>query len=255
MSKTKITYLYDGIGPIDESYEDKIRLTGLNLGKDEDVGYIYILNINGSDVCKIGTTTRIFERISAIRQIVKSVFPFIENSITYNVYISKPITQRFKLEKELHKIFYSYNIDGEWFKCSYDKAIETLQEHQKGHVSDVGMNHVFSMIDDKKYKHYLLDKEFDRIKYLKCISCLDFEAYLTEKYPFLFCPNNFSLSDNSTPHNVCAALEDYNIHIQSITLNDTDLSDTKKLYAYKLNAKKQLLNLIQKIKGGDFDAD
>lgn len=252
----KIKYYYDGVGEIDEKYQEKLNIIGLNQEKNINyTGYIYILNIEGTDVCKIGTSAYVFERIQAIRQIVKSVFPYIENAITYNVYISKPVHQRYKLEKELHNIFSMDNLDGEWFKHELNEVIKVLQKVQQSYIYERGLKHVQYMFDEKYYNLYLLEKEFNRVKYLKCVSRLLFEKYLRQEKSELFSPNGFYLSNNCTPEELCIALEDYLSFIDNANLKELVSIDRTKINSYKVNARKQIMSLISKIKEGAFNAN
>ncbi|MTK05667.1 MAG: GIY-YIG nuclease family protein [Hungatella sp.] len=250
----KIKYYYDGFGEINEEYERKLNIIGLNQEKDiKHTGYIYVLNIDGTDVCKIGTSVNVFERIQAIRQIIKSVFPYIENAITYNVYISKPVHQRFKLEKDLHNIFSLNNLDGEWFKCDFNEVITVLKKVQQAYIYERGLEYVHYMFEEKYYNLYLLEKEFSRIKYLKCVSSLLFEKYLRQEKSKLFSPNGFYLSDNCTPYELCQALEDYLSFIDKANLKELTSLDRTKINSYKVNARKQIMSLISKIKEGVFN--
>ncbi|MCC0782919.1 hypothetical protein IR152_07430 [Clostridioides sp. ES-S-0108-01] len=94
-----IKYIFDGYGEVTQKDDVKLNLLTKD-GITDNIGYLYILNIEGFNVCKIGTSLNVFKRISGIRQVVRCVFPHIENSIHYNVFISKPVSDRFKLEKK-----------------------------------------------------------------------------------------------------------------------------------------------------------
>lgn len=252
----KVCYFYDSIGEIDESYEDKINLVGFDTNKNKmNIGYIYILNIKDADVCKIGTSQWIFNRIASLRQIIKSIFPYIENSITYNVYISKPVKHRFELENNLHKHFQKDNIDGEWFKCSFHDAIKVLQNTQKDFVFEKGLEHVRYMISNNGYKKYLLDKEFNRIKHLKCLLNLNFKKFLLAENPKLFTENYLELSENCTPNDLLLLLEKYLLYLKSgISIEQTTLNN-RKFYSYRINAQKQVTEFIKDIKEGKYNAD
>ncbi|WP_226888276.1 GIY-YIG nuclease family protein [Paraclostridium bifermentans] len=80
-----------------------------------------MLNISGSDICKIGCANYVFERINQIRRIVKSAFSFYQEYYSYNIYISSTLknTMKFSLESELHSIFKYNNLDEKLFKFDF----------------------------------------------------------------------------------------------------------------------------------------
>lgn len=188
----KIKYFYSIYGELEEKLYSRVPY-----GE-----YVYILNISGSDVCKIGHTRYIFNRINQIRNIVKSVFPFIENSITYNVYISSPLKDAYSkraLESELHTIFREHNLDGEWFKYDFNTVINTLREREFYYIDVSQLKYILSIFDDKIYKKNRCFDSFNRLQYLKSFQTLEFKKFLKHNYPESLDQNmHFRLNINSS---------------------------------------------------------
>ena len=224
----KIKYFYSIYGELEEKLYSRI-----SYGE-----YVYILNISGSDVCKIGHTRYIFTRIKQIRNIVKSVFPFIENSITYNVYISSPLKDadsKRALESELHTIFRENNLDGEWFKCDFNTVINTLREREFDYIDVSKLKYSLSIFDDKVYKRNRCFNSFNHLQYLKSFQALEFKNFLKHHYPGLLDQNkHLSLNINSS------ATEEYLINILK------NFSEYIKCIHNKSNYKKDVTERINK---------
>jgi hypothetical protein len=206
----KIKYFYTVYGEIDEKLQKRIPYGN----------YVYILNISGSDVCKIGYATYVFGRMNQIRRIVKSIFPFIENSITYNVYISSPlkdVESKRALESELHSIFKENNLDGEWFKCSFNEAISNLKERELKYIDSNNLKYILSLFDDKVYIRKEIFEKFNRLQYLKAFKELEFKKFAEHHSPELFDQNRFfrlNLNGPTTKENLINILKSFLEYIE-----------------------------------------
>lgn len=230
----KIKYFYTIYGEINEKLQKRIPYGN----------YVYILNISGSDVCKIGCATHVFERINQIRRIVKSVFPFIENSITYNVYISSPLKNsesKFSLESELHSIFKDSNLDGEWFKCDFETAINTLKEKEFNYIDFSYLRYILNIFDDRIYKKLNCFDSFNRLRYFKAFEKLEFIKFIESHYPKLLdCNKMFCLNLNSYID------EDYLINILKDFLKYIESSQSSS--RHKKDANKRITTFISEYK-------
>lgn len=206
----KVKYFYTIYGEIDERLQKRIRYGN----------YVYILNIAGSDVCKIGHASYVFDRINQIRKIVKSVFPFIENSITYNVYISSPLKNaesKRSLESKLHNIFRENNLDGEWFKCDFQTAINVLKEKEFNYIDCYKLKYILSLFDDKIYNRKIFLDNFNKLKYLKSFEELEFKKFAESFLPECFDQGKFfyvNLSDNATEEDLINILKKFLEYIE-----------------------------------------
>lgn len=230
----KIKYFYTIYGEINEKLQKRIPYGN----------YVYILNISGSSVCKIGCATHVFERINQIRKIVKSVFPFIENSITYNVYISSPLKNsesKFSLESELHSIFKDSNLNGEWFKCDFETAINTLKEKEFNYIDFGYLRYTLNVFDDRIYKKLSCFDSFNRLRYFKSFEKLEFIKFIESRYPKLLdCNKMFCLNLNSSID------EDYLINILKDFLEYIESSQSNSRHKKDIN--KRITNFISEYK-------
>lgn len=220
----RIKYFYTIYGEINENLQKRVPYGN----------YVYILNISGSDVCKIGHASCVFERIRQIRTIVKSVFPFIENSITYNVYISSPLIDaesKRALESKLHSIFKNSKIDGEWFNCNFETATNTLREKEFNYIHFNRLKYTLNTFDDKIYKKINCFDSFKRFQYLKAFKKLEFMNFIESHYPKLLDSNKIfylSLNSSITEENLIDILKNFLKHIDSNQSNSKYRKDVSK---------------------------
>ena len=232
----KIKYFYTIYGEINENLQKRVPYGN----------YVYILNISGSDVCKIGHASCVFERIRQIRTIVKSVFPFIENSITYNVYMSSPLINaesKRALESELHGIFKDNNIDGEWFKCDFETAINTLREREFNYINFSRLKYTLNTFDDKIYKKINCFDSFNKLQYLKAFKKLEFIKFIESHYPKLLDSNKIfylNLNSSITEEDLINILKNFLKYIDSNQSNSQ----------YKKDVAKRIDTFISKYKTG-----
>lgn len=226
----KIKYFYTIYGEVEEKLQKRIPFGH----------YVYILNISGSDVCKIGYATYIFQRMNQIRRIIKSIFPFIENSITYNVYIFSPLKSaesKRKLESELHKVFKENSIDGEWFKCNFEIAINTLKEKKFNYINHTKLKNTLNLFDDDSYNTEMFLQKFNDMTHLKAFKELNFSEFIEVNYSELLNNNKYSythLKDSATKDDIINILTSFAKHIE-VNSNKSK---------YKKDVLKRIENLI-----------
>lgn len=216
----KINYYLGTYGKLDEKLYKRVSRSN----------YVYIININDSNVCKIGSSANVFDRMAQIRPIIKSVFPFIENSITYNVYISQPLLSpenKRMLEFKMHDIFKENLIDGEWFKCDFSTAVQRLQLEEIVHVDTKMYKNTLNKFIESNYEEELFIKDFDKFKYYIPIKEVHFAGYMN-KYPKDYLK---SKSD------ILKVISDFKIYLSSKSSKEIGCSP---------NYKTQALNKINK---------
>ncbi|ENZ9534564.1 TPA: GIY-YIG nuclease family protein [Clostridioides difficile] len=245
----KIKYIFDDYGEVTEKNKLQMNLVGKCSYKDT-IGYIYILNIEGSNVCKIGTAFHIFERIGSIRQIVKCVFPYVENAITYNVFISKPVFNKFKLEKTIHNIFSEKKLDGEWFNSSFEETIKILKQEEVNYIHTEAYNNILSLFDPNIYYKYIWHKDWIRLVYLKSIINLGFHKFIDRNYSNLFNNSSTDLRPETSLDDILELLKNYQKYIndnKKALRIELDI-DSNKFYNYINSVNKKLSEFIEKYK-------
>lgn len=87
-------------------------------------GYVYVMRIADSNLCKIGATTSLQQRIGAISgQVRKEII--LEAAI--------PSNDIFVLEKEMHDAFMMCRTNGEWFQLNDDDLayLKQVEAHHR----------------------------------------------------------------------------------------------------------------------------
>ncbi|NRU52589.1 GIY-YIG nuclease family protein [Clostridium beijerinckii] len=124
--------------------------------KNSDGGYVYVLLANDNTV-KIGITVH---PITRVRQIENA------SGKSINDYcISNPCSNYMEIEKDMHKKFKKYRLEGEWFNCSFQKAEEQLKNYKTIKIKNKSaldrceeefkaISFVKSYLEEFKYKEY-----------------------------------------------------------------------------------------------------
>jgi hypothetical protein len=177
--------------------------------KNSDGGYVYILLADDKTV-KIGVTVQPYTRVRQIETASgKTIIDWM---------FSKACSNYLDIEKSMHDKFKSSRLEGEWFKCSFDKAksilgkckfkdikyIDSLKRCEQS-IKALGIVKMFLDIDYSKYNElcfkYHLDtwnENIDDITFIKNMieeqiestkeAFLDEADYLNEdRYRYLEC--------------------------------------------------------------------
>lgn len=85
----------------------------------DDMGYVYILYNNKSNLVKIGRTKSPHKRFTTLTN---------QNGTDFKYYISNQMYIDKIIEKIMHSKFHIYRKKGEWFLCEFDSAVKELEE-------------------------------------------------------------------------------------------------------------------------------
>lgn len=89
--------------------------------KNSDGGYVYVILANDETI-KIGVTVQPYTRF---RQIENASGKTITDWV-----LSKPCSNYFEIERDMHEKFKLNRLEGEWFKCNFNIAKELLNKYK-----------------------------------------------------------------------------------------------------------------------------
>jgi SMC interacting uncharacterized protein involved in chromosome segregation len=104
----------NGLLTVSDSFLKKKNAQSTNLVSKKIPDTIYVLNINGSNLYKIGVSQNIKRRINDIR----ASMPF-----SIDLIIAKKSLFAFDLEQKIHQHYKDYHVKNEWFKITNTKEL------------------------------------------------------------------------------------------------------------------------------------
>lgn len=87
---------------------------------EHPLGYVYVVENPETCKCKIGQSINPAKRTRAVQTQA--------GIISGRTYISTPVSNPHKCEKSAHKMLSEFLYSGEWFSCSFDKAVEVVEQ-------------------------------------------------------------------------------------------------------------------------------
>jgi hypothetical protein len=106
--------IHNGLLTVSDSFLKKKNHMASHIMYKKIPDTIYVLNINGSNLYKIGITQNIKRRINDIR----ASMPF-----SIDLIIAKKSLFAFDLEQSIHEYYKEYHVKNEWFKITNTKEL------------------------------------------------------------------------------------------------------------------------------------
>lgn len=220
---TKITYA--DYGSISQSDYSKFNIVPFGCKCEDRAGYIYIINIIGTNLCTFGHAVHALDKIKSDVKIYSNALPLQGSSLSFQAYMSKPVVKRKFLLAELDKQFSKCQVNDIWYDCGYENAIHVLQSLEPSCICTPALEHVSALLSEDGYSLYCLQQKYSKFVYRKSIQLFKFNYFMLTNYPHLY--NNDSIYH--FPFETCAydikcALDDYLDYL--ITSKDSLRADT-----------------------------